>query len=557
MRLINVESLKLHEFFGARIPSYAILSHTWEIEEATFQERESNTRAAQRKAGHRKVTKACFMAKTQGYEWLWVDTNCIDKNSSAELSEAINSMFAWYANAEICFAYLADVPTGKLDNLGQVAVQVRASRWFTRGWTLQELLAPKTVVFCAADWSSIGTRGDVLTNDLVQATGIHSDFLTGKKPIARANVATKFSWVSQRVTTREEDIAYCMLGIFDINMPLLYGEGSKAFNRLQEEIIKVSNDMTIFSWPWDESMAAGWTSLLAPSPSAFQNWEELQLAPSFIGTAEETLSFHMTNAGLSIRRRILAIMTGYIIGLATEFNAVESMQLSAWIPVRAKSRYGTLLVRRHTWPPQPLTLSALFTEVSMLKKIVVRRQDDLSWDISHGLQKHMLPSSNVPQLGRGFRRVGVFPLFSSEALRYAWIEGDWNITLAENRDIMWFNSIRDQDTEMAEGTVELFIRRPTQGNIWLTIWVGAAFDDKAGKIHWSCRVLSQNDPSPRYDNGALRSNIRKVAKYVLQEEERTETWENAEGDLNLVLGDYAPVSDGHIRYLLIWSTVPN
>ncbi|KAF6793748.1 vegetative incompatibility protein HET-E-1 [Colletotrichum sojae] len=549
MRLINVESLKLHEFFGANIPSYAILSHTWETEETTFQEWESNTRAAQRKAGHRKVTKACFMAKTLGYEWLWADTNCIDKNSSAELSEAINSMFAWYANAEICFAYLADVPTGNSDDLGPVAAQVRASRWFTRGWTLQELLAPKTVVFCAADWSPIGTRGNALTSDLVQATGIHSDFLTGKKPIARANVATKLSWVSQRVTTREEDIAYCMLGIFDINMPLLYGEGSKAFNRLQEEIIKVSNDMTIFSWPWDESMPAGWASFLAPSPSAFRNWEELQLAPSFIGTAEETLSFHMTNAGLSIRRPVLATMTGYIVGLATEFNAVASMQLSAWIPVRGTSRYGTLLVRRHTWPPKPLTLSRLFTEVSMLKNIVVRRQDDLLWDTSYSLRKHMLPSSYVPQPDRGLRRVGMFPLFSSEALRYAWIEGDWNTTLTGNRDIMWLNSIRYEDMEMAECMVEISIRRPILGIVRLAILLGAAFDDRAGKIHWSCQILERNDQSPSYGNGALRGNIQKMAQL---QEERT-TWENDENDLNLRIGDYAPVYDGQVRYLLIWS----
>lgn len=111
----------------------------------------------------------------------------------------------------------------------------------------------------------------------------------------------------------------------------------------------------------------------------------------------------------------------------------------------------------------------------------------------------MLPSSYVPQPDRRFRRFGVLPLFSSEALRYAWIEGDWNITLTENRDIMWFNSIRDQDTEMSEGTVELSIRRPIQGIVRLAVWVGAAFDDKAAEIRWSCRVLSQNDPSPRYE----------------------------------------------------------
>ncbi|KAF6808152.1 hypothetical protein CPLU01_15714 [Colletotrichum plurivorum] len=189
----------------------------------------------------------------------------------------------------------------------------------------------------------------------------------------------------------------------------------------------------------------------------------------------------------------------------------------------------------------------------MLKNIVVRRQDDLLWDISYGLRKHMLPSSYVPQPDRGLRRVGMFPLFSSEALRYAWIEGDWNITLTGNRDIMWFDSIRYGDMEIAECMVELSIRRPILGIVRLALWVGAAFDDRAGKVHWSCRILEKNDPSPGYGNGTMRDNIQKMAQYVLQEEERTlyATWENEEKDLNLRLGDYAPISDGRVRYLLI------
>jgi hypothetical protein len=173
------------------------------------------------------------------------DTCCIDKSSSAELSEAINSMYAWYQRGVVCYAYLSDVQLWSTyqpeDADGawvaenpEAVLQVMKSRWWTRGWTLQELIAPPSVVFYAATsqgWSKIGTKGSLI--DLVAArTGIRDDILRGLD-VKKCSVAQRMSWASQRETTRTEDLAYCLLGIFGVNMPLLYGEGSKAFLRLQ------------------------------------------------------------------------------------------------------------------------------------------------------------------------------------------------------------------------------------------------------------------------------------------------------------------------------------
>lgn len=172
------------------------------------------------------------------------DRCCINKNSSAELSEAINSMFSWYKNAQVCYAYLSDV--GIVTSLQQKQTDIKKSRWFTRGWTLQELLAPSSVVFFSNDWQSLGTKAE-LSDLLSDITDIDVDILRGLD-LGFASVAQKMSWASARHTTRVEDVAYCLLGIFNVNMPLLYGEGNKAFHRLQEEILKGSNDLSLFAW---------------------------------------------------------------------------------------------------------------------------------------------------------------------------------------------------------------------------------------------------------------------------------------------------------------------
>ncbi|KAF9878691.1 hypothetical protein CkaCkLH20_03591 [Colletotrichum karsti] len=278
MRLINTNTLALEEFFGNSIPPYAILSHTWGSEEVTFQDWKTLA-IAREKRGFQKIELARSQAISQGLEYLWVDTNCINKESSTELAEAINSMYTWYRNAEVCYAYLSDVSEAedpdKAASKEALASRLSQSQWFTRGWTLQELLAPRQVLFFSREWRQVGTR-KALVDLISKITGISTAYMSYKKkrrlaPISSASVAERMSWLSCRRTSRIEDMAYCMLGIFDISMPLLYGEGSRAFTRLQEEILKVSTDESLFCWSWNENDPPCWPSMLAPYPKNFRN----------------------------------------------------------------------------------------------------------------------------------------------------------------------------------------------------------------------------------------------------------------------------------------------
>ena len=234
MRLVHSTTLCLSEFSEADIPPYAILSHRWEEDEASFQDMDG--RDADKKAGYQKIKHFCRTAAEDGFEYVWVDICCIDKTNSSELSEAINSMYRWYKDSEVCYAYLSDVDSGEDPHAPESSFS--KSRWFTRGWTLQELIAPSIVVFYSSDWKEIGTNSSL--QDVIEAvTGIHvSAFLGDHDDLRNFSIAQRMSWAANRETTRTEDLAYCLLGLFDISMPMLYGEGEGAFIRLQEEIIK-------------------------------------------------------------------------------------------------------------------------------------------------------------------------------------------------------------------------------------------------------------------------------------------------------------------------------
>jgi hypothetical protein len=266
MHLIHVDSFKLHEFFGTSIPNYAILSHTWGTDEVSFQDMQAG--AFRTKLGFEKINYTCTEARKRGLRWAWVDTCCVDKTSSAELTEAINSMYRWYQESTICFAYLTDVPGGS--DLRNEDSPYRRSRWFTRGWTLQELIAPAKVDFYGQGWSFLGDRL-ILCSLISSITGIPHKVLLGGENLGLFSVAQRMSWASKRQTTRTEDTAYCLLGIFDINMPLLYGEGSKAFQRLQEEILKQTDDQSLFAWTVSPHSLRAWTlaGVLAESPAEF------------------------------------------------------------------------------------------------------------------------------------------------------------------------------------------------------------------------------------------------------------------------------------------------
>ena len=291
MRLLNSSNCQLEDFDPDKIPDYAILSHTWRKHEVSFPDMKNG--GAEGKVEYDKIQQSCRQPVAQECGYIWIDTCCIDKSSSAELSEAINSMYSWYEKAKTCYAYLADVPA--TSGIEKQKAAFANSRWFKRGWTLQELVAPsKEMVFLSSEWIEIGTK-ETLCEEIAAKTGISVSILTGT-PFRTASIAKRMSWASGRETTRPEDIAYCLMGLFDINMPMLYGEGEKAFIRLQEEIIKNSDDQSLFAWTNPTKDAKLPCGLLASSPSRFANSGDVMPYSEWGSSAP----FSTSNKGLRI-----------------------------------------------------------------------------------------------------------------------------------------------------------------------------------------------------------------------------------------------------------------
>jgi hypothetical protein len=226
-------------------------------------------------------------------------------------------MFTWYARAKVCYVYLADVsqydPLHGHEDTGSFV----RSRWFERGWTLQELIAPLNLSFYTCDRMLIGDKQE-LTKPLLVATGIGADVLMQAKSFRDCSVAQRMSWASNRKTAREEDIAYCLIGLFSVNMPLLYGESSQAFIRLQETIVKETDDETIFAWAGVDEAGSG---LLAPSPANFAQSACMEL----IECSEERATYSKTNRGLRIESVMLPCeMNTYVVPLQCERRQANS-----------------------------------------------------------------------------------------------------------------------------------------------------------------------------------------------------------------------------------------
>ncbi|KAK1818806.1 hypothetical protein LTR12_006733 [Friedmanniomyces endolithicus] len=331
MRLLHLTSLEFQEFYGEEIPPYAILSHRWGKGEISYKDMRKKRHLEG--PGFAKLQGFCKFARSNlsvhsvtenedgaepGWnestlEWGWIDACCINSSSSAELTEAINSI-----NSEFCCVYLADVTsTSEI----YVAQEFEASEWFTRGWTLQELLAPRDVLFCNAQWTLIGHRcihnpsecssydaAMSLNKEIATATNIHPKYLKSANAYAEASIACRMSWAAHRKTTRIEDVAYCLLGLFGVHLPPLYGEGENAFRRLQEELLRRSSDQSIFAWfnvnryllRYDmPELAVLATPILASHPTDFStsgNVESLQRAPD--------TPYSLTNTGLELRTRL-------------------------------------------------------------------------------------------------------------------------------------------------------------------------------------------------------------------------------------------------------------
>jgi hypothetical protein len=297
MRLVRTASchgddvkLEIVEKWGADIPVYAILSHLWSRnaeDEISFADVQRD--AYRTKAGFAKVLSALDRARRDGFHYLWIDTCCIDKTSSAELSEAINSMFRYYHESAICYVYLADAHS--------LGVDFETSRWWLRGWTLQELIAPTSVEFLSASWDSLGFKEGLATS-ISHITGIDEPYLLLEESFRSASIAKRMSWAAKRQTTREEDMAYCLMGLFDVNMSMLYGEGEKkAFLRLQEEILRSHEDHSIFAWVDSSGNPDDECGLLAETPRHFESTGDIY---SYAGLSGKDFLPAMTARGLHL-----------------------------------------------------------------------------------------------------------------------------------------------------------------------------------------------------------------------------------------------------------------
>ncbi|KAK8859634.1 heterokaryon incompatibility protein-domain-containing protein [Apiospora arundinis] len=359
MRLLHTTTFELHSGDQATFKrqGYAILSHRWIGEdEVTFAQ--IGALASKLRNGGEDVTKvpqldkirgACEVARQQNLQWMWIDNCCINKTSAVEETESINSMFKWYRDAKVCITYLFDVKRGPSwrdddpknalvtgkdgaktvpDVFRSINDSNKPSEWFSRGWTLQELLAPRYMQFYDTDWAPLGTKAE-LADDISAVTGIAARYLTGHTPMQSACIAVKMSWMANRKTTREEDIAYSMLGIFDKYLVPQYGEGgARAFVRLQHALLEFSADESLFAWSMphpnagaeyrlstavhnkaDQWAEAEW-GLLAPTPKWFQDGGSLTIQdhlpttkPPHINRPNE--KWRMTQSGLQISMRPL------------------------------------------------------------------------------------------------------------------------------------------------------------------------------------------------------------------------------------------------------------
>ena len=306
IRLLHVESLTLQQFKDDDCPPYVILSHRWAedpSDEVVYDDMANfhelcQSRFWKKARSAAKIVGACQKVLEEGIHYLWLDTVCIKQDNPMELSTAINSMYRLYSNAEVCLAYLADYPSAEAQTLC-------LSDWFNRGWTLQELVAPMVVKFFDKEWRSMGDKGQ-LSEELTHRTCIDPAFLDANLLVEHASISERMSWMAGRKTSVPEDTAYCLLGIFGVSMPLLYGEGKeRAFLRLQEEIMRYSDDQSLFVWKTEEQHPTGSTGpntpyntgLLASSPDCFRSTGNYS---RYNHIDDDNEPYQMTNKGIAI-----------------------------------------------------------------------------------------------------------------------------------------------------------------------------------------------------------------------------------------------------------------
>lgn len=264
MKLLNTRTLQVQQALP-QTPHYATLSGLWDG---------TSTRSIIPTLAQKQ--SACATALRLGLEWVWLQSLCIDYSSSAEISECMNSLFGTLRESAVCLVYLEDV----LLQAGAPAASevagklLRTSRWLQRIWTLPELIASKDIIFFDRNWRQIGTK-QLLLHELSAATRIDRLVLEDSESLSDFSVGRKMSWASACSYDREEDLAYALIGLFGISMMILYGEGHRAFFRLQEEILKITDDASLFCWQAGPDAAHAYRGLFAHFPAEFSHFASI------------------------------------------------------------------------------------------------------------------------------------------------------------------------------------------------------------------------------------------------------------------------------------------
>ena len=314
------------------VTRFAILSHTWERGELSYEDLhgqndlsgshlglQDSDRDGGRQRSFEKLHNFCDIAEEYGTEFAWADNVCIDKSSSAELDESIRSMFSWYRNAAICIVYLAQ--TNDLRDFAH-------DRWFTRGWTLQELLAPRRLKFYSKRWhrlteflndkisaedvrrlnnQSLTRQLDLLSDAILKAAGLVMqhvrDFVPG---IRHPSLPERMQWIARRATTREEDESYSLMGIFNVSISIAYGEGrERAFFRLYQAILEVGYERDWLLWTGRSVSPSIHPSRMIPSsPKCYLTWNvnfRRDTPEGRMVSALENEPLGLTNVGLPMK----------------------------------------------------------------------------------------------------------------------------------------------------------------------------------------------------------------------------------------------------------------
>ena len=465
MRFLNTRTLRFEQVPDSELHleknQYAILSHRWgaDEDEVSFEDVQLSADFSNKK-GCNKIKEFCTVASSANCRYGWVDTCCINKGNSSELSEAINSMYRWYQGSKICIAYLEDVPQKQLTD----------SAWFDRGWTLQELIGPKAVTFFDYGWNTIGTKTELIA-ELSRKTRIPERILNHTTELSTCSVAQRMSWAANRVTTREEDRAYSLMGLFNVNMPMIYGEREKAFLRLQQHIIQKSKDESIFAWATEfPGNTKTFFGIFAPSPLAYASCSNIVQTHGSHGFSE-------SNGELSMRLGILphSPETQCAILNCTDRAYPDSKAFILIGRASTKGEYVRVMDPKHV--SRRLIEYELWNQLQKRQIRVLEDPIDPPVTNFFGFWFHNVPSSD---------------------------DGESRTTMLSNSPVSETDRIRQHECYQAITGIVNIESRSSASNFWGAgnRWITFGFDQDLNPVLWGTRA--DND----YNNRSLRKMFR-------------------------------------------------